>query len=211
MNDRRVSSKLRRDAPRARTESRRPSVVPVAALLMAATLLAACGGEVRTAFGLDRAVPDEFAVVPRAPLTLPPDFALRPPAPGAARPQEEDTRAVARRTVIGGVETSLELPAGSGGGERQLLRSAGADQAMPDIRQLVERESADLLLAEESFVNQLLNWQEDRVLGRVVDPQAEAERLASNAAVGDPLNQGDVPTIERRGRAPLVVLLEQIF
>ena len=199
------------DTQRAPTRPQRQrSVVPVAALLMAATVLSACGGDVRQAFGLDRATPDEFAVVPRAPLTLPPDYALRPPAPGAPRPQEEATRTTARRTVIGGPDPAPQLAA-AGGAEQFLLQQAGADEAMPDIRQLVERESADLLLAEESFVNRLLNWQEDPVLGRVVDPRAEAERLAANAAVGEPLNQGEVPTIERRGRTPLVVLLEEIF
>ncbi len=37
---------------------------------------------------MDRSSPDEFAVESRAPLTIPPDFALRPPQPGAPRPQE---------------------------------------------------------------------------------------------------------------------------
>ena len=207
MGDRRVTNRLR-DTLAARTGPRcRPAVLALGAVLAAAAL-SGCG-EARQAFGLDRATPDEFAVVPRAPLTLPPDYALRPPAPGAPRPQEDSMRVVARRTIIGGTEVAPEIA--TGGGEQVLLQQAGADQAMPDIRQVVERESADLLLAEESFVNQLLNWQEDRTLGRIVDAQAEAERLAANTAVGEPLNQGEVPTIERQGRTPLEVLLEEIF
>jgi len=38
--------------------------------------------------GIEKSSPDEFAVESRAPLTIPPDFDLRPPAPGAGRPQE---------------------------------------------------------------------------------------------------------------------------
>lgn len=38
--------------------------------------------------GIEPVSPDEFAVESRAPLTIPPDFNLRPPEPGAARPQE---------------------------------------------------------------------------------------------------------------------------
>lgn len=38
--------------------------------------------------GIEKTSPDEFAVESRAPLTIPPDFDLRPPAPGATRPQE---------------------------------------------------------------------------------------------------------------------------
>ena len=208
MGDRRVTNRLR-DTLATRIGPRcRPVVLAVGAVLAAAAV-SGCG-EARQAFGLDRATPDEFAVVPRAPLTLPPDYALRPPAPGAPRPQEDSMRVVARRTIIGGPEPEADAQV-AGSGEQVLLQQAGADAVIPDIRQVVERESADLLLAEESFVNQLLNWQEDRVLGRIVDAPAEAERLAASTAVGDPLNQGEVPTIERQGRTPLAVLLEEIF
>ncbi len=51
------------------------SVLAFAAL----SLLVACSGSVQQKLGLERRVPDEFQVVRRAPLTLPPDFTLRPP------------------------------------------------------------------------------------------------------------------------------------
>ena len=50
-------------------------------------LLAGCA-DFRQIVGLDQGGPDEFAVETRAPLTIPPDFNLRPPQPGARRPQE---------------------------------------------------------------------------------------------------------------------------
>ena len=49
--------------------------------------------------GLDRTGPDEFAVESRAPLTIPPDFELRPPQAGAARPQEVSAAERARKAV----------------------------------------------------------------------------------------------------------------
>ena len=56
----------------------------VAALGGSAMLLASCGSG-----GLfNRNRPDEFAVARQAPLVIPPDFALRPPQPGAPRPQD---------------------------------------------------------------------------------------------------------------------------
>ena len=51
------------------------------------SLLPGCS-DLRAALGMDRAGPDEFAVESRAPLLIPPDFDLRPPQPGAPRPQE---------------------------------------------------------------------------------------------------------------------------
>ena len=52
--------------------------------LGAAATLSACGG---LNLG-DRERPDEFAVQRQAPLVIPPDFELVPPAPGAPRPAE---------------------------------------------------------------------------------------------------------------------------
>lgn len=49
--------------------------------------LAGCS-DWKQVIGLDQPPPDEFAVESRAPLTVPPDFNLRPPKPGAPRPQE---------------------------------------------------------------------------------------------------------------------------
>jgi len=65
-------------------------LVPRLACVAAVSLLAACGGgsNWKQMLGIEPTSPDEFAVESRAPLTIPPDFDLRPPAPGAARPQE---------------------------------------------------------------------------------------------------------------------------
>ena len=49
--------------------------------------------------GLERTGPDEFAVESRAPLTIPPDFELRPPKPGAPRPQEVSAAEKARKAI----------------------------------------------------------------------------------------------------------------
>ena len=48
---------------------------------------------------MDQVGPDEFAVESRAPLTIPPEFALRPPQPGAPRPQEITAAERAKRVI----------------------------------------------------------------------------------------------------------------
>jgi hypothetical protein len=65
-----------------------------------ALAVSGCDG-VRQTLGIDKSPPDEFRIVSRAPLSLPPDFALRPPQPGAPRPQEQTQYDRARDTVIG--------------------------------------------------------------------------------------------------------------
>lgn len=66
--------------------------------LCAALLLPGCA-DLRQAIGLDRVGPDEFAVESRAPLTIPPDFDLRPPQPGTPRPQEATAAEKARKVI----------------------------------------------------------------------------------------------------------------
>ena len=60
---------------------------------LAATALAGCGaGGI-----LNRERPDEFAVQRQAPLVVPPDFSLTPPAPGAQSSRIAFMRAAASR------------------------------------------------------------------------------------------------------------------
>jgi hypothetical protein len=61
-------------------------------------LLSGCA-DFRRVIGMERTGPDEFAVETRAPLTIPPDFDLRPPQPGAPRPQEVPAVEKARSAI----------------------------------------------------------------------------------------------------------------
>jgi Protein of unknown function (DUF3035) len=76
-------------------------------------------------FGRER--PDEFAVSRAAPLVVPPDFALVPPAPGAARPQEADSSTQALQAMFGG-------PAARSDAESRALSQAGGARAQAGIR-----------------------------------------------------------------------------
>jgi hypothetical protein len=61
-------------------------------------LLGGCTG-FKQVVGLEALPPDEFAVESRAPLTVPPEFDLRPPAPGTPRPQEASAASKAQQAV----------------------------------------------------------------------------------------------------------------
>jgi hypothetical protein len=68
----------------------------------------------RRIVGLDQVGPDEFAVESRAPLTIPPEFDLLPPQPGAPRPQEASSADRARKVIdtAGPGEPGKQAPAG---------------------------------------------------------------------------------------------------
>ncbi len=88
------------------------------------TLLAGCGST--GLFNRDR--PDEFAVQRQAPLVVPPDFSLAPPAPGAPRPTEGTTQQQTLDALFGGPSPRSEL-------EKTTLNRAGT--AAPSIRSTV--------------------------------------------------------------------------
>ena len=73
------------------------------ALLVGTALvsLAGCGSGVKQALGIGKDAPDEFAIVTKAPLVIPPDFNLRPPQPGAPRPQTSTPSQQAENMMFG--------------------------------------------------------------------------------------------------------------
>ncbi|PKQ00538.1 MAG: DUF3035 domain-containing protein [Alphaproteobacteria bacterium HGW-Alphaproteobacteria-13] len=99
----------------------RTSAILAASIL--ATTLSACGSN--SLFGRDR--PDEFAVSRQAPLIVPPDFALTPPAPGAARAGGESTAEQTLRALFGGDSPRSET-------ESAIIGSADGTRADPGIR-----------------------------------------------------------------------------
>lgn len=157
-------------------------------------------------FGLNRTSPDEFSVLSKAPLVVPPDSNLRPPEPGAPRPQEASSRENAQSALTGRKEPVL--PAGGRSvGESALLRQAGAQNVDPSIRQIINSEYTQLADKDTSFTDRLLFWQKPQEPGEVIDAQKEASRLRQNQATGQSVNSGETPVIERRKRA----IFEGIF
>jgi DUF3035 family protein len=98
----------------------------------------------KQAIGLEPTSPDEFAVESRAPLTIPPDFSLRPPAPGAPRPQESNVAEKARGVLDN---------AGPGEPGKQAsgsLKYQGGDLADPNAQIPDQSLAAKLLQAGDS-------------------------------------------------------------
>lgn len=174
--------------------------------------LAACD-TIRKVAGVDKTPPDEFTVISRAPLDLPPDYSLRPPRAGALRPQETTPTQQARQTVFrAGEKSDAAITAAlsvdnRSSGEVALLKRAGAADSDPNIRQIVNQENSKLLESDRSFVDRLVFWKAPEEPGTVVDPTKETQRLRENASTGKAVTEGETPIIERKKKA----LLEGIF
>jgi hypothetical protein len=146
------------------------NAVPALALIAVAGSLTGCG------ILSNRGAPDEFQVVSRAPLEVPPDFSLRPPQPGSPRPQELDRDTRAQSSMFGassagsGALIDPRKNPSQSSGEGALLALAGADQANPDIRTIVDRENPGVVVADKSLVDRLLFWKDDAPNPEIVQP-----------------------------------------
>lgn len=143
-------------------------VVAVTVLTAAAVSLGACGS-LRQSVGLTKVTPDEFVTVASAPLTIPPEYGLRPPAPGQPRPQELAPESAARQILLGQRQAITRTP-----GEQVLVAQAGADQADPLARYVVDDEFGDLAHKEQGFANRLLFWRSN-------DPSTQTATTSQSA------------------------------
>jgi len=160
------------------------------ALAAAATAVAGCGSLERAAGGTKMA-PDEFRVVTKAPLVVPPNYALRPPRPGDPRPQELRPDEDARTALFG-----KDIGAQASEGEKLLVTEAGAESVDPRIRDQIDLESGGLVRKDEGLADRILNFGKKGDGAVPLDPAAEKARLDREEQIRRALGPGQV-TIER--------------
>lgn len=123
-------------------------------------------------------VPDEFRVVKKAPLTVPPEYSLRPPELGVVRPVEvsasSQDQIIAFGTDIGQDASAVE---------RMLIARAGAIAVSPVIRDVIDYEESGLLRKGRGISNAVTGY------------TGSEEELA--AAAEDNATGGREVTIER--------------
>jgi hypothetical protein len=166
--------------------------------------LTACGS-VRDQLGLSKNAPDEFAVVTKAPLVMPPDYTLRPPQPGAPATRDPSPTEQARAALLGTDAAQTQ-------GQQDLLTKAGVASADPDIRAKVEGENREISQKSQAFSDQVLFWQQSNAVP-VADPAATqasvqpatpvaAPSMAPSALPGDPQAPQAAPEQTATTQAP---------
>lgn len=153
------------------------SAILIAVLVATTSLsLSACSQGVKKTLGMQRNMPDEFAVVERAPLTLPPNYDLAPPQPGAARPQESAPVNTARGLILRSEPSAPKAIAGLSGAENALLNKAGTSTADQNIRQEL-RASDDMNTDPNRPVIEKLGLRGTSEEGKALNATQEAARL----------------------------------
>src|SRR5690349_23886534 len=150
-----------------------------------AAALAGCD-TIRDAAGQTKDSPDEFAIVTKAPLVIPPDFNLHPPSAGAAPTNQIAPTQAAQAALFTAdpATVAASLPAQMSTGERYLLVKAGVQNADPAIRQEIASDSASTRAGDESFTNSLLFGSSTPAADPAVNADAEARRIDAQKAGG---------------------------
>lgn len=133
-----------------------------------------------SSIGGERRTPDEFKVVTKSPLSVPPEYSLRPPPAGQAQPAEVTQNADV--TVSFGQDFGKDASAS----EKLLVASAGAIAVNPVIRSQVDYEEAGIIRKNQGFADRVLFWR------GTDEERAQAE--------GDSATGGESVAIEQSGR-----------
>jgi Protein of unknown function (DUF3035) len=134
------------------------------ACLTGAVLLSGCS-DFKQLMGIDPTMPDEFAVESRAPLTIPPDFNLRPPEPGAPRPQEESSEKQAEQIIE-------QAGPGAPGKQESDLRLRSAENGLPNIGGNSQTPDPSGMVGSQSLSNKLLDYGDTGNAGATLDKRA---------------------------------------
>jgi len=141
--------------------------------------------------GLTKRAPNEFNILTKAPLIVPPEYNLRPPKVGESSAENNYSQEAARKALLGDVD-----PAEPSRGEIFLLTKAGVGQADQEIRVKIDGQNS-VERKSSGLTDRILFWNNGKVLdatGAPLDPESEARRLkAINSATG-----GEAVQITRR-------------
>lgn len=175
-------------------------IVPLALVAVLGLGLSSCASFERAA-GAAKNRPDEFKILTKAPLEIPPEYNLVPPRPGEPRPQELAANEAARTAMLGGDAGSKNMSLG----ERVLVQQAMAGQEENNIRAVLDSETNRQTYKHKDFADRIMFWKggdtyiED---GTMLDADKEAERLRRKEA-GDKATGGKEVVIEKKTHSKL--------
>lgn len=149
------------------------------------------------ALGITKNAPNEFNILTKAPLVIPPEYNLRPPQVGTSTVENNYTQKAAREALVGDIDAAEPTR-----GEIVLMSKAGVGNANQEIRLEIDGQNS-VERKTEDFTDRVLFWRDGGVVnpdGSPLDNAVEAKRLESvRSATGG----GEVEITRRPGGAKL--------
>ena len=138
----------------------------------------------RRAIGTEKSTPDEFQVVVRPPLSLPPEFTSRPNAD----------------TINLGVDEKSSVNVMNKIFERRNIKAIGYDELFelssvkPDIRAIVDQETTGIIFERRLPINVIFGGLPD--VGPILDQITEDRRIRTNIMQQRAINKGATPAYD---------------
>ena len=150
------------------------------------SMLSACS-DFRKAIGTEKSSPDEFQVVVRPSLVLPPNFSTRPTAAtGAQTAATVASDAQAQASVLLGARET---------GASDYSDVFAFDKIVEDVRSKVDEETAGIKFERRLPIQVLFGGLPD--VGPVIDKMAEDRRIRRNRLENRSLSYGATPAIDK--------------
>ena len=150
------------------------------------SMLSACS-DFRKAIGTEKSSPDEFQVVVRPSLVLPPNFSSRPTAAtGAQTAATVASDAQAQASVLLGARET---------GASDYSDIFAFDKIVEDVRSKVDEETAGIKCERRLPIQVLFGGLPD--VGPVIDKMAEDRRIRRNRLENRSLSYGATPAIDK--------------
>jgi len=167
-------------------------------LAISGLALSGCSSATK-ALGLTKQAPNEFNILTKAPLIVPPEYNLQPPRIGESSAENNYSQQAAREALIGDIDAAEPTR-----GEIALMSKAGVGRANQEIRIEIDGDNS-VERKTEGFTSRVLFWRNGQIIddkGNPVplDSENEARRLELiNSATGGL----DVEITRRPGGAKL--------
>ena len=145
------------------------------------------------ALGKTKNSPDEFQVVVRPPLTLPPNFNLRPDEDTSAQPASNDAVSLTNQVLTQSASTQVT----------GLDTLFGFDEIEPDIRTTVDEETIGIQIEKRLPIQILFGGQPN--VGPNLVSESEALRIRRAIAKGEDLTSTPTPAIDPVQNTPLAI------
>ena len=134
--------------------------------------------------GLTKSAPNEFNILTKAPLIIPPEYNLQPPRIGESSSENNYSQKAAREALIGDVD-----PTEPTRGEIALMAKAGVGSANQEIRLEIDGQNS-VERKTQGFASRILFWRDGQIIDKdgtpiPLDSENEARRLELiNSATG---------------------------
>jgi hypothetical protein len=179
-------------------------------------VIAGCSSNAKDTLGLRRTAPDEFKVISNPPLSMPPEFSLRPPSSGedkaaVAAANETEVKNILEKKPSSKV-AKAEANQKTTKGEGAFLGMAGAEDTDSQIKAILTAESEQQAKQEKEkgFLDKIASFSNKDAKDTqpvLVKANAEKDRITKNKEEGKPVTEGETPTVAPAKKG----LLQNVF